>query len=258
MTAPIDATPHQLPAWRRALSSTFTLLIFAVVIFLWPAPLGGSTRLVIVSGHSMEPTYDFGDIVVTRGSGAAGVGETVVFEVPEGGGEGLLVIHRVVDVDDAGFFVTQGDNRDTPDRWQLTQGDIIGEPMLRIPHGGHVVFFLQQWVVIAILLGLLTIFLLWPNKDDIVDMAATAARRERIGPDHDHDQEIDPAVMDEAKAWLDDQLAIILPIPADEPPAVRALRRQLASEIAARSAATPSSSSSSVTLSIGASRTTLP
>ena len=111
------------PPVRSVLSWTLTAAVIAAVAFLWPATLGGSTRLIVVSGHSMEPTYDYGDIVVARDSGDARVGDVVVFAVPEGVGEGILVIHRVIEIDDAGFLVTQGDNRDRPDEWQLTQDD---------------------------------------------------------------------------------------------------------------------------------------
>src|SRR6056297_4042161 len=92
--------------------------------------------------------------------------DLVVFAVPEGEAEGMLVIHRVLGVDDDGFFVTQGDNRDTPDQWKLTDDDIVGEPLLHIPKGAVAIRFLQQWWVLTILLSLLAVFLLWPSSDD--------------------------------------------------------------------------------------------
>ena len=160
------------PLWRRTLSVLFTALIIAAAIYVWPARLGGETRLVIVSGHSMEPTYDLGDIVVARGGGTPEVDDAVVFAVPEGTAEGMLVIHRILERDSDGRFITQGDNRDTPDQWPLTEADIVGEPLLHIPKGGVVVRFFQQLWVLAIVLGLLAMFLLWPdasNDDDEVD-----------------------------------------------------------------------------------------
>ncbi len=157
------------PLWRRMLSWAFTLMIVATTIFLWPASLGGSTRLVIVSGTSMEPTYDLGDMVITRDSGTSALGDTVVFEIPEGTAAGSLVIHRIVDVDDEGRFITQGDNRATADIWPLTESDVVGQPLLHVPKGGLFVRFLQQWWVISILVGVLVVFVLWPSADEDED-----------------------------------------------------------------------------------------
>lgn len=143
-----------------------TLAIVGLSLYLWPARFGGSTRLVIVSGESMEPTYDLGDLVVARDGTQPDVGDVVVFAVPEGEAEGMLVIHRVLDVDSDGFFVTQGDNRDTPDQWKLTGDDIVGEPLLHIPKGALAIRFLQQWWVLMILVSLLVVVVLWPSDDD--------------------------------------------------------------------------------------------
>lgn len=155
--------------WRRTLSVVFTIAVVAGAAYLWPAVLGGSTRIVIVSGTSMEPTYDLRDIVVVRDAEGTRIGDVVVFEVPEGEAEGMLVIHRVLKVDDDGFFITQGDNRTTPDQWQLTEDHIVGKPLLHIPKAGSVLGFIQNVWVIALLAGLAALCLLWPDEKDELD-----------------------------------------------------------------------------------------
>lgn len=157
------------PLWRRTLSLVFTVAVVAFVVYLWPAMLGGSTRLVIVSGHSMEPTYELRDIVVVRDSEDTRIGDVVVFEIPEGEAESMLVIHRVLELDDEGFFITQGDNRTTPDQWQLTEDDIVGKPLAHIPKGGLALGIIQNTWVIALLVGLVALCLLWPDQDDDLD-----------------------------------------------------------------------------------------
>ena len=61
-------------------------LVAALVVgyFLWPTSLGGCTTLTIVSGHSMEPTYYTGDLVVSR-CGDYQVGDIVVYNPPNMG-----------------------------------------------------------------------------------------------------------------------------------------------------------------------------
>ena len=190
------------PLWRRSLSIAFTVAVIAFTIYLWPSMLGGQTRVIIVSGHSMEPTYALRDIVVARDSGDTEVGDIVVFEVPEGEAEGMLIIHRVLEIDDEGFFITQGDNRTTPDQWQLTEENIVGKPLAHIPKGGKALGFIQNIWVIGLLVGLVALFLLWPDAEDDDDeeeqlLMASAA----ITP------ELDPA----AARWraLDDTRALV-------------------------------------------------
>lgn len=161
----VDAPEHRSHT-RRVLGALVTLLIVGLAVYLWPARFGGSTRLVIVSGQSMEPTYDLGDIVIARDGAHYGVGDIVVFAVPEGEAKGLLVIHRIVGVDDNGNFATQGDNRESPDQWLLTQDDIVGTPLVHIPKGGLLVRAVQQWYVLAVILGVLAIVLVWPRSSD--------------------------------------------------------------------------------------------
>lgn len=231
------------PRWRRFLSLLFTVVVVAGTLYLWPARFGGTTRLVIVSGRSMEPGYELGDVVVARAAGTSSIGDIVVFEVPEGEAEGMLVIHRIVGIGADGTFVTQGDNRDTPDQWQLTQADIVGEPLVHVPKAGLVIAYLRQWWVVAIVLGLLAMFLLWPTKDtdedddpddlddsddpgdgDPVD-ADTMPVRPLATEQVVAEREIDPTIMAEAEAWLDAQLAEIV----DEP-----VRRPLRERVPAR------------------------
>ncbi len=170
------------PLWRRTISIVFTIAVIAITIYLWPALLGGSTRVVIVSGRSMEPTYDLRDIVVARDAGDTRVGDVVVFEVPEGKAEGMLIIHRVLEIDDDGFFITQGDNRTTPDQWQLTEENIVGKPLVHIPKGGKVLSFIQNIWVIALLAGIVVLFVMWPDDDEEDDEESVAPAVSTVAP----------------------------------------------------------------------------
>lgn len=234
-----DDVVEEEPLWHRILSISFTVVVVVFTIYLWPAVLGGGSRIITVSGHSMEPTYDSNDIVVTRDAGNTRIGDVVVFEVPEGPAEGMLVIHRVLEVDDEGFFITQGDNRDTPDQWPLTEDDIVGKPLAHIPRGGMFLDLLRNIWVIAGLVGLVVLFVLWPDEketddtedsDDIDDkplvgasvltaasvaepeavvvgsMAASVNELAESWLDRQLEQPIDDDVMADAIAWLDEQL----------------------------------------------------
>lgn len=227
-----------MPHLRRLASAVSTLVVIAALVAFWPAHLGGSTRTVIVSGTSMEPTYSLGDMVVVRSNDTFGIGDVVVFAVPEGAGRGMLVIHRVVDIDADGRYLTQGDNRDTVDQWPLAADDVVGTPILHVPLAGRFAMALGRWPVTAVGLGAMMTLMLWPRRradDALFGPAASehdhpttsSSRPDLTGFDADdvdgfgaHD--IDPAVMAEAVAWVEAQLAGILD---DETDATTADRR---------------------------------
>lgn len=109
--------------------STFALLAALVVgaFLFWPERFGGRATLVMVSGNSMEPTLRHRDLVFAHRSEEHRVGDVIVYAIPEGlPGAGAFVIHRVIGGDGTIGYVTQGDNRNSPDPWRPTDDDVVG------------------------------------------------------------------------------------------------------------------------------------
>jgi signal peptidase len=182
----------------RDLFDGFTLLVLAAAfVVFWPASLGGSTRLVVVEGHSMEPTYHFGDLVVARANPHPKVGEIIVYRIPKGDpAAGMLIIHRVKTIRPDGTFETQGDNRTTPDPFLITPADIAGSPLFAVPHAGRLIGICSNPPVVGAAAGLLVVFLLWPSrpKRPLVD--------DTVSPPEQMD-------FDElARRWLEDELQL--------------------------------------------------
>jgi signal peptidase I len=84
--------------------------LLAVALLLWlaftPASLGGPFSYVIITGDSMSPAIDDGDIVLLRRAPDYDVGQVVVYRHPELG----VVVHRITEELGASFVV-KGDNR---------------------------------------------------------------------------------------------------------------------------------------------------
>ena len=97
-------------------------------------------RPTLVAGVSMEPTFETGDVVVTRKVSAEDiqVGDIIRYRSANG-----FILHRVVDID-AGtgqrVFITRGDNSDVDDDPVLAS-QVEGKVILTIPKIG--------WVAIA-------------------------------------------------------------------------------------------------------------
>ncbi|WP_420450964.1 S24 family peptidase [Ilumatobacter sp.] len=151
-------------ARRRAVRSwCWTALGLVVIAVLGPGALTGSSRLLVVGGDSMLPTYRSGDVVVLGPVGAPSVGDVVVLEVPDGPAAGRLIIHRVVDVRADGAIVTRGDSRRTADPWRVGVEDLRGRPRLHVPRSGALLDALRRPWVLGALAGGLVSALMWPN-----------------------------------------------------------------------------------------------
>jgi signal peptidase I len=127
----------EVPIWlARTVTVTALVVGVALLVFLWPIRLGGSSELLVVHGDSMQPTFDHGDIVLVRRSGDYDVGDTVAFRVPTGPAEGMRVVHRIVVVDaTTGRLTTRGDARTTADHFEITALDVEGRVLGARPVG---------------------------------------------------------------------------------------------------------------------------
>jgi signal peptidase len=133
------------------------------VALVWPAQFGGITGLTVVDGHSMEPLYHTGDLVISVRQPAYAVGDVVSYQVPEGQpGAGGRVIHRIVAVDN-GVYSTLGDNNPDLDPWRFESGDVLGKAVFMIPSIGAIgtVLGSQAGLIAGLACGLLVTILLW-------------------------------------------------------------------------------------------------
>lgn len=189
----------------------------AAAWFMWPASLGGSSRMIVVHGHSMEPTYVTGDLVVLDTGAAPEIGHIVVFKIPDDeAGAGLFVVHRVIGIRADGTYITQGDNAPNPDVFLTKRSDILGSPRFSVPHGGQAIALLGSPIGLAAAIGGLCTVLLWPRKrdeepEDVVEESTPQSPEPAVVPSAVEKpvamrQVEDAEVAAEAEAWLREQL----------------------------------------------------
>lgn len=151
-------------------SAVFWLLVAASAVLLWPTSLGGCATLTVVSGHSMEPTYYTGDLVVAR-CGTPAVGDIVVYQPPELGGR---IIHRLVGGTSDGWEV-RGDNNDWVDPFTPTDTDVLGVARLHIPKlGMFATVFATPYVWVSLIVIALAV-LIWPRDEDSDEVQEASA-----------------------------------------------------------------------------------
>lgn len=138
-------------------------LLAAALWLVWPSTLGGCTTLTVVSGHSMEPTYYTGDLVISR-CGAPKVGDVVVYRPEEVGGS-ARIIHRIVGGNGTTGWTMKGDNNDFVDPFVPKNADVVGVALVHVPEVGRVsVVLLNPWVWAALILAA-AVLLIWPSSE---------------------------------------------------------------------------------------------
>ena len=147
-------------------------LIAVLLFFTWPVRFGGATTFVVVHGHSMDPTFRSGDLVVVRKADTYKIGDIAAYRVPKGtAGAGGGVIHRIVRRE-GDRYVFKGDNRTTEDQWRPRASDIMGRLALRMPMPGETFWALLPWTW-CVGVGIVVTWMFWPQR---------TGRRERRAP----------------------------------------------------------------------------
>jgi signal peptidase I len=111
------------------------VVALVLVVMYRPVTLGGDVRFVWVRGASMVPALEHHDLVVVRRVEEYGVGDVVVYDVATVETRSQLVVHRIVDREADGGFVTRGDNRDSTDPWRPTRAELLGRVEHVVPGG---------------------------------------------------------------------------------------------------------------------------
>jgi signal peptidase len=126
------------------------LLLTAGLLLGWffvlrPTALGGPAGYALVTGPSMEPTFQTGDLVITQRADAYAMGDIVLFRVKR-----ALVIHRIVGGDPISGYLTRGDNNTVDDGFRPTLESIDGKAWIRLPGVGQAVALIRQPLPLAI------------------------------------------------------------------------------------------------------------
>lgn len=124
-------------------------------IYLAPTSLGGGTSYIRVAGHSMDPTYATGDVVIQRQKHSYQVGDIVAFKA-----QGGQVIHRVVGGNERDGYVMRGDNKPDADPWRPKGDDILGASWIHLPGVGKYLDILTTPMFAGIAGGLLALAVL--------------------------------------------------------------------------------------------------
>ena len=119
--------------------------------------------MVLVSGNSMHPTYESGDLIIAWTQDDYKLGDIIVYHPDDLPCSRCNIVHRIVDQNELdGGWITKGDNNDFLDPWQPQNSEIIGEVAAHYQIGWFSKIILNKFLWITILLFALSVFFtLW-------------------------------------------------------------------------------------------------
>ena len=163
-------------------SKGFIVILLLVVIlgtagfvFGLRAALKIESPLMVVASESMVPALQVGDVIVVQGgftsseieAAPAPEGDIIVFREP--GDPMHFIVHRAINKTN-GSFETKGDNNYIKDPWLVSENNIIGKVIGRIPLVGYLFLLLRTPLGLLAFITLILIFLfqeyLFPQKKE--------------------------------------------------------------------------------------------
>jgi signal peptidase I len=167
-------------------TAIMVILLIAVVFGFWyGSQLALNTQypaLAVASGsmckpyrmncdgwsHPFSQTLHIGDLIIIQGVAPEEIegapypdGDIIVFRQPSAGGE--LIVHRAIDEverDGIWYFQTKGDGNLSPDHGEVSEDQVVGKVILRIPWIGHIALFLHNSSGIFIIIILIVILVI--------------------------------------------------------------------------------------------------
>lgn len=156
----------QRRGWRLLASVGGWALLALFAVLIWPVKFGGLTSFVFVSGESMHPTYEPGDLVIALKSEPS-VGDVVIY-APEGYG-GAQVVHRIIGGNAHEGWTVQGDNNDFIDPFTPRGEEVRGVVLVHIPNVAPIMnAMLSPYLWVGLFLVAAAV-MVWPGRDDEQD-----------------------------------------------------------------------------------------
>jgi signal peptidase I len=175
-----EASPSRTigEGWGWFITSTLSqayLVFMASLLLISLLPLIFGWQSFMVRSGSMEPQISAGDVVLASAydqDSPAPMGGVVVFRM--GGDASAVTLHRIVDANDDGTFVTAGDANVEFDASPLERADIIGVGRVLVPFIGLPALWLSTgqalpfavWAALTAFAVFAVVLVRMPRKDD--------------------------------------------------------------------------------------------
>lgn len=137
----------------------FLIIMTAQSRFTGMEPSLFGNRLYIVDSGSMEPELPLNSLIVVneKKTDSIDVGDVITYQVSSN----TKITHRVIEIEDNDYFITQGDANNIEDAAPVQRENVIGVVTLAIPYLGYLFRFLSSTPGIVFLIGIgLVVFII--------------------------------------------------------------------------------------------------
>jgi signal peptidase I len=136
------------------------ILIFLCSIYISLTPSMFGYKVMTVLSGSMEPDIKPGDVIIDKGINPVlvKIGDVITYKAANN----ILITHRVLDIEEKSgqvFFKTKGDANNVEDEKLVSEEDLVGTLVLRIPYVGYALRFVNSRFGLALFI-LIPIFIL--------------------------------------------------------------------------------------------------
>lgn len=137
----------------------------------------GNYQIKIVKSGSMEPAIKTGSIIVIKPSAEYKVGEIITFGKDDG--KNIPTSHRIEAlrmVQGKMLYTTKGDANNASDPKEISQNEIIGKVVLKIPYLGYVLDMAKKPIGFVLLVGIPALAIIY---DEIIKILKEVKRIKR-------------------------------------------------------------------------------
>lgn len=137
-----------------------TILIAETIVNPNKTPSIFGIKTYVIISESMKPALEIGDIVLVKEQPEEElkVGDLISFRRGE-----LVITHRIqeiIETNNVKQYVTKGDHNNVQDAEYITEEDIEGKVIIKIPYLGKIVLALKNKVVIISIIIIYYVYLL--------------------------------------------------------------------------------------------------
>lgn len=152
---------------KTAVQGIGVIAIIALAICVGPGLISGDIQILTVMSDSMSPDINAGDMVVIKALNPDKIAvNDVVTYAPRS--YGVVITHRVIDINENGDFVTKGDANAKKDISAIKPEQVIGRCELTIPYFGYMSHYARQPIGFAILIVVPALLLLGIEIKNVV------------------------------------------------------------------------------------------